>query len=65
LLGDASSRYRSPGAVTLSTGAPRQVACLGVTEKDWRLLAMGALQGMSLSIARKVRLLPRLAFPYM
>jgi len=29
-----------------------KVACLGVTENDWRLLAMEALQGMSLDIAR-------------
>eukprot|EP00240_Pyramimonas_obovata_P000052 CAMPEP_0118949464 /NCGR_PEP_ID=MMETSP1169-20130426/49666_1 /TAXON_ID=36882 /ORGANISM="Pyramimonas obovata, Strain CCMP722" /LENGTH=1253 /DNA_ID=CAMNT_0006896109 /DNA_START=163 /DNA_END=3921 /DNA_ORIENTATION=+ len=30
-----------------------RVACLGVTENDWRLLATQALQGMSLEIARK------------
>jgi len=30
-----------------------KVACLGVTENDWRLLAMQAIQGMSLQIARK------------
>lgn len=30
-----------------------RVACLGVTESDWRLLATEALQDMSLVIARK------------
>uniref|UniRef100_A0A061R9P9 Intraflagellar transport protein 122 n=1 Tax=Tetraselmis sp. GSL018 TaxID=582737 RepID=A0A061R9P9_9CHLO len=30
-----------------------KTACLGVTEGDWRLLAMEALQNMSLDIARK------------
>ena len=30
-----------------------RVACLGVTETDWRLLAMTALQGMALVTARK------------
>eukprot|EP00951_Prasinocladus_malaysianus_P050062 scaffold676642_cov38-Prasinocladus_malaysianus.AAC.1 len=30
-----------------------RVACLGVTESDWRLLAMEALEEMNLPIARK------------
>jgi intraflagellar transport protein 122 len=29
------------------------IACLGVTDGDWRLLALEALQGMKLDIARK------------
>ncbi len=29
------------------------IACLGVTDSDWRLLAIEALQGMKLDIARK------------
>ena len=30
-----------------------QIACLGVTDSDWRFLAIEALQGMKLDIARK------------
>ena len=30
-----------------------KVACLGVTKSDWRLLALSALQGMDLGVARK------------
>ncbi len=31
-----------------------KVACLGVTEGDWRVLAMEALEGMDLDVAKKV-----------
>mmetsp|Transcript_3049 Transcript_3049/g.4655 ORF Transcript_3049/g.4655 Transcript_3049/m.4655 type:complete len:1198 (+) Transcript_3049:84-3677(+) len=30
-----------------------KVACLGVTDNDWRMLAMEALQGMNFEVARK------------
>lgn len=33
--------------------AAYQVACLGVTEQDWRELAMGALEGLNLEVAKK------------
>lgn len=31
-----------------------QIACLGVTENDWRDLAMEALEGMDFETAKKV-----------
>ena len=31
-----------------------KIACLGVTEVDWRVLAMEALEGMDLDVAKKV-----------
>jgi len=47
----SASLYRYLELADFSTAY--KVACLGVTENDWRLLAMQALQGMSLEIARK------------
>ena len=32
-----------------------KIACLGVTEGDWRILAMEALEGMDLDVAKKVQ----------
>lgn len=40
-----------------------QIACLGVTENDWRTLAIQALSGLNFEIARKVfRYFPAFAF---
>eukprot|EP00854_Cymbomonas_tetramitiformis_P014886 gene14886-17599_t len=47
----SASLYRYLEKHDFATGY--KVACLGVTESDWRMLAMEALQGMSLEIARK------------
>lgn len=37
-----------------------QIACLGVTDTDWRELAMEALEGLEFETAKKVKRL----FPY-
>lgn len=33
-----------------------QIACLGVTDTDWRELAMEALEGLEFETAKKVRI---------
>lgn len=35
-----------------------QIACLGVTDSDWRDLATEALEGLDFDTAKKVRLTP-------
>ena len=36
-----------------------QIACLGVTDTDWRELAMEALEGLEFETAKKVSIRPR------
>lgn len=44
----------SANYVSLCLREAYKVACLGVSESDWKMLAIEALEGMELEIAKKV-----------